>query len=147
MKSRLERKVKSGRVITIGLVLLLSLSSLAVAQSASTDAVPVLEGLDPILLVQGKEVQGDLKISVTRGKFQYLFKSTENQATFEKDPTRYEIQLDGTCARMGPPVTGNPDLFTVYRGRIYLFGSGDCKARFEAAPAKYLESEGGARVN
>ncbi|HVQ40125.1 MAG TPA: hypothetical protein VMS31_21475, partial [Pyrinomonadaceae bacterium] len=69
------------------------------------------------------------------------------KATFEKDPTRYEIQLGGTCARMGPAVTGNPDLFTVYQGRIYIFGSGDCKTRFEAAPAKYLESEGGARVN
>jgi YHS domain-containing protein len=102
--------------------------------------VPVLEGLDPVMLVQGKEVQGDLKISVTRGTFQYLFASAENKAAFEKDPARYEIQLEGACARMGAPVTGNPDLYTVHQGRIYIFGSADCKKRFEAAPQKYLES-------
>src|SRR6185436_8762966 len=37
-----------------------------------------------------------------------------------------------------------PDLYTVYQARIYIFGSGDCKTAFEAAPAKYLATEGGA---
>jgi YHS domain-containing protein len=112
------------------------------AQSAQkTEAVIPLEGLDPVMLVQGKEVQGLEKFSVTRGNFQYLFASAENKALFEKDPARYEIQLEGTCARMGPSTGGNPDLFTVYKERIYVFGSGDCKKKFDAAPQNYLESE------
>ena len=110
------------------------------------DAVPVLEGLDPVMLVQGKEMQGELKITVTRGNFQYLFASEQNKATFEKDPTRYEIQLEGSCARMGAPVTGNPDLYSVYKGRIYIFGTEGCKKKFDATPTKYLESESGARA-
>jgi len=125
-------------------MVLLSVCS-AFGQSSNKDAVPVLEGLDPVMLVQGKEVQGDLKITVTRGKFQYLFATSETKATFEKDPARYEIQLEGACARMGAPVTGDPDLYTVYQGRIYIFGSGDCKKKFEAAPENYLESANGAR--
>ena len=46
---------------------------------------------------------------------------------------------------MGAPVNGNPDLYSVYKSRIYIFGSGECKKRFDATPAKYLESESGAQ--
>src|ERR1700741_3624485 len=63
--------------------------------AASRETLIPLEGLDPVMLSQGKEVQGDMKYTVTRGQFQYLFASAENKATFEKDPARYEIQLDG----------------------------------------------------
>ena len=103
------------------------------------EAVIPLEGLDPVMLVQGKEVQGDVKYKVTRGRFQYLFANAENKATFEKEPSRYEIQLDGSCARMGAPTTGNPDLYFVHNGRIYIFGSEECQTLFKAAPEKYLE--------
>jgi len=46
---------------------------------------------------------------------------------------------------MGAPVTGDPDLYSVYQSRIYIFGSEGCKKKFDAAPEKYLESEGGAQ--
>lgn len=107
--------------------------------NAQTETVIPLEGLDPVMLVQGKDVQGDTKYMVTRGQFQYLFASAENKATFEKDPARYEIQLNGHCARMGSPTGGNPDLYLVHNGRIYIFGSEDCQKAFKAAPEKYLE--------
>lgn len=107
--------------------------------STQTETVIPLEGLDPVMLVQGKEVQGDTKFMVTRGQFQYLFANAENKATFEKDPARYEIQLNGHCARMGSPTTGNPDLYLVHQGRIYIFGSEECQKLFKAAPEKYLE--------
>lgn len=139
MKNRFGRLRKSLPTAIVAVVLLLSAVS-AYGQSSARDVAPVLEGLDPVMLVQGKEVQGDLKISVTRGKFQYLFANAENKASFEKDPARYEIQLEGACARMGAPVTGNPDLYTVHQGRIYIFGSEDCKKRFDAAPQNYLET-------
>lgn len=138
MKNRFGRLRKLLPTAIAAIVLLLSAVS-AYGQSSARDVAPVLEGLDPVMLVQGKEVQGDLKISVTRGQFQYLFANAENKASFEKDPARYEIQLDGACARMGAPVTGNPDLYTVHQGRIYIFGSDQCKKRFDAAPQNYLE--------
>ena len=146
MKSFFESLRKSGRAVIFGVSVLLCVSGVAFAQSSAQDAVPVLEGLDPVMLVQGKEVPGNLKITLTRGNFQYMFASEKNKAAFEKDPGLYEIQLDGSCARMGPPVRGNPDLYTVYQGRIYIFGTGECKTRFEAAPANYLEAENGAKT-
>ena len=109
-----------------------------IAQGSSETLIP-LEGLDPVMLSQGKEVQGDLKLKVKRGRFEYLFANAENKATFEKDPSRYEIQLDGQCARMGAPTTGDPDLYAVHNGRIYVFGSEECQTLFKAAPKKYLE--------
>ncbi len=109
-----------------------------IAQGSSETLIP-LEGLDPVMLSQGKEVQGDLKLKVKRGRFDYLFANAENKATFEKDPSRYEIQLDGHCARMGAPTTGDPDLYSVHNGRIYVFGSEECQTLFKSAPEKYLE--------
>ncbi|HEY7543371.1 MAG TPA: YHS domain-containing protein, partial [Blastocatellia bacterium] len=122
-------------------ILLLSLLFTLTAVAQSGQPRPALEGLDPVLLVQGKEAPGQEKFSVIRGDFLYVFASEENKATFEKDPPRYEIQLNGSCARMGPTVGGNPDLYTVYKGKIYIFGSGECLKLFEAAPEKYLEPE------
>ncbi|HEU4835531.1 MAG TPA: hypothetical protein VFS90_13975 [Pyrinomonadaceae bacterium] len=109
------------------------------AQSPNGETLIPLEGLDPVMLTQGKEVQGDVKFKVTRGRFQYIFANAENKATFEKDPSRYEIQLNGSCARMGAPTSGNPDLYLVHNGRIYIFGSEECQTLFKAAPEKYLE--------
>ena len=113
----------------------------AVAAQQGAEAEIPLEGLDPVLLVEGKEVQGEDKFSLVRGRFRYFFASAETRARFEKEPGRYEIQLGGTCARMGPGTQGNPDLYTVHKGRIYLFGSPECQKLFKAAPEKYLETD------
>ncbi len=124
--------------LLVMIVLLACATATVVAQGSAETLIP-LEGLDPVMLSQGKEVQGNLKLTVKRGRFEYLFANAENKATFEKDPSRYEIQLDGHCARMGAPTTGDPDLYAVHNGRIYVFGSEDCQTLFKAAPEKYLE--------
>ena len=97
-----------------------------------------LDGLDPVLLIQGKEVQGKASFSSVRGDFNYLFATAENKVTFDRDPAKYEIQLGGLCARMGGTTGGNPSDFLVHDGKIYIFGSDDCHQRFKASPAKYL---------
>jgi YHS domain-containing protein len=105
------------------------------SQKAADDA---LDGLDPVLLVAGKEVPGKSAFSVTRGDFVYLFSTADTKATFESDPSRYEIQLGGLCARMGKTTGGNPSDFVVHEGKIYIFGSDACHKKFQAEPAKYL---------
>ena len=126
-------------LIAIALLVCFPASFSAQNSSPNPEVLIPLEGLDPVMLSQGKEVQGDMKYTVTRGRFEYIFASAENKATFEKDPSRYEIQLDGHCARMGAPAGGNPDLYAVHNRRIYLFGSEECQTLFKAAPEKYLE--------
>ncbi len=110
-----------------------------VTAGAQTPApAEALEGLDPVLLAQGKEVAGQDKLTVVQGQLKYFFSTADTKAAFEKDPARYAVQLEGTCARMGPGVVGNPNQYAVHDGRIYLFGTPTCKERFEAAPARYL---------
>src|SRR6185503_6178454 len=127
------------RSLLVIIVVIACSAAAARAQAPSSETVIPLEGLDPVMLSQGKEVQGDMKFKVTRGKFQYIFANADNKATFEKDPSRYEIQLDGHCARMGSPTGGNADLYYVHKGRIYIFGSEECQTLFKGAPEKYLE--------
>ncbi len=127
---------KASFAIALPLLCLCYLGQVFAQQPPPRDAI---EGLDPVMLAQGKETQGELNISVTRGQFRYLFANDANKAAFERDPSRYEIQLNGACARMGAPVGGNPDLYTVHKGRIYIFGSENCKKLFVAAPEKYLD--------
>jgi YHS domain-containing protein len=134
-----EEKAMSTQRFRSLIVTLVLLGCSAIIVHAQEAVIP-LEGLDPVMLAQGKEVQGDMKYNVTRGRFQYLFANAENKATFEKEPSRYEIQLDGSCARMGAPTGGNPDLYFVHNGRIYIFGSEECQTLFKAAPEKYLET-------
>ena len=109
------------------------------AQEPATGAEEVLLGFDPILLIAGKEELGDERLAVERDGFKYLFVSEENRRTFERDPARYGVQLGGVCARMGDTVRGSADNYAVVNGRIYLFGSRDCREAFTANPGRYLE--------
>jgi len=135
-----------GRTIASNVLFACALSLFSAAFAGQTYAqqqppFDALEGLDPVMLAQGKEAQGEMNITVMRGQFRYMFANAANKAAFEQDPARYEIQLGGHCARMGAPTRGIPDLFTVYQGRIYIFGSGECKKQFEAAPQNFFEPE------
>lgn len=123
------------RVSRIVLILAF-LTSPAGAAEPPTD---VIEGLDPVALTRGEEVQGEEGFAVVRGRFRYLFANAENQRLFEEDPERYEVQVDGLCAQMGGTVLGHPDLWAVHDGRLYLFGTPGCRERFQAAPADFLE--------
>lgn len=126
------------------LILLALTTALAVPAYAQAPQAPqpldALDGVDTVILIQqGKETFGKSEHEVIRGRYRYLFSSPETKATFEKDPARYEIQLGGMCARMGKGVRGNPSDYLVHDGRIYIFGSDECRQRFKEAPEKYLE--------
>lgn len=82
----------------------------------------VLGGLDPVQLVSGKEVAGNPGIHVERGRFRYLFADEAAKTTFLGRPDEFSVQNEDRCA-VSPNMTADPDLFAVYKGRIYLFGS------------------------
>src|SRR4029453_14110045 len=93
----------------------LGIAAMVYGQSAPLDA---LDGLDPVLLVQGREVAGKTDLKVVRGRFEYSFSSSETKAEFEKAPARYEIQLNGACARIGPTAGGNPAAYEAHGGPV-----------------------------
>jgi YHS domain-containing protein len=108
--------------------------------AASAPNEEALGGLDPVRLVQGQEVDGKDDLAVTWRGLVYYFATAETKAAFQKDPTHYAVQLDGFCARMGPPVSGAQALHAVHAGRIYVFGSEECHRRFVADATRYLDT-------
>jgi putative intracellular protease/amidase/YHS domain-containing protein len=114
------------------------------ADEKAPQAPVALKGLDPVLLVAGKEEKGQEKFAATRDGFGYRFVSAENKAAFEKDPGRYGMQFGGQCAMM-KEARALPDLFTVHKGRIYGFGSEGCLDSFRESPEKYTREEEPAR--
>lgn len=122
----------------IGIVLVGTLT-LACKGATTEDHKVALKGLDPVLLVQGKEVKGKSSLSRDAGKFRYLFATEADRAEFDKAPSKYSAQLDGKCLMM-PAMPGNPDLFLVYEGKIYLAGDASCLAGAKANPAALIKS-------
>ena len=96
--------------------------------------------LDPVELVGGKEVKGDQNISHRHHRFEYYFANETNRKTFAADPEKYEIQMGGSCARMGGLNTGGlPEIYTVYNNKIYLFASKACRTGFLRSPDRLLD--------
>ncbi|HVS14743.1 MAG TPA: hypothetical protein VMV46_12515 [Thermoanaerobaculia bacterium] len=107
------------------------------APAFAVDA-PALDGLDPVRLVEGAEVEGDPLLTATHDGLTYRFASDRTRRAFLAEPARFAVQLDGACARMGPGVEGAPDLFALHDGRLYLFGTEQCLEAFVAHPERYL---------
>jgi YHS domain-containing protein len=99
-----------------------------------------LKGLDPVLLVGGKEEKGKEEFAATSDGFRYRFVSAANKTAFAKDPQRYGIQFHGQCALM-MEARAVPDLFTVHKGRVYAFGSEGCRESFRESPENYTREE------
>jgi len=100
---------------------LLMLASSAVAE----DKPVVLKGNDPVALVGGKEVKGSEAIFSDFGKFRYLFANAEDKKAFDAAPEKFAVQRDGNCVMMSS-MPGDPNLYLVSEGKIYLAGSKGC---------------------
>jgi YHS domain-containing protein len=124
------------RKTTLTFFLLFAVIALGGAQQSKP--AEALDGVDPVLLIQGKEISGKKEFTSVRNGFEYLFASADTKALFEKNPARYEIQMNGLCARMGKATGANPSDYLIYDGKIYIFGSDECHRRFQENPKKYL---------
>ncbi len=96
---------------------------------------------DPVELVAGRELAGAERWSATHYLYSYQFASEANRAAFLADPAKYEVQLGGACARMGPlSGRGRPELHAVHDKKLYLFASEACRKSFLKAPERLLET-------
>lgn len=97
--------------------------------------------VDPIELVAGREVPGKVELFVDHARYRYLFASEANRAAFKNSPERFEIQLGGACARMGPlSGAGSVERYSVHKERIYIFASDACRKTFLSMPDDLLDA-------
>lgn len=123
-------------ILAAGCAALITVVPLPAQTPQTTEA---LDGVDTVLLLKtGKETFGKSTFQTTHGSLTYLFASAETKAEFDRAPEKYAVQKNGQCARMAGGATGNPSNYAVVDGKIYVFGSDDCRTRFLAAPAKFM---------
>jgi YHS domain-containing protein len=105
---------------------------------ASSSDVPVVAyaGLDPVMLVEGREEMGKAEIVEDFRGWRYQFASEPNRAAFAADPARYAPQNSSCLMMPGAPL--QPDLFAVHEAKVYGFGSVNCREEFESDPAAML---------
>ena len=107
---------------------------------ASSESRLVLAGLDPVLLLEGREEEGKPEIVAVRKGLRYQFVSEPSRAKFAADSERYSVRNDSCLVVQGAP--NNPELWAVHDGKIYLFATPGCVHQFEADPESYLPSDG-----
>jgi len=72
---------------------------------------------------QPKGVEGNMAITSEYNGAKFAFSSEANKATFDADPAKFAPQYDGHCAygvAKGGKVPGNPNLWRVVDGKLYL---------------------------
>jgi YHS domain-containing protein len=95
-----------------------------------------LKGYDTVAYFkQGKALKGNPAIESTYQGVTYLFVSAANKADFDKDPAKYVAQYGGFCAyAVANGVIAAPDaaeVFTVYKGKLYIGGNPDALKSFK----------------
>lgn len=95
--------------------------------------------VDVVALQRGRQRPGRPRLFIDRDGWRYLFADGLDRQAFVADPERYEVQLGGACARMGPlSGTGSPDIRALWQGHLYLFASESCRRSFLEDPARLL---------
>lgn len=114
-----QRAARVAAVATrLALAGLLLLAGLRIAD-ASASATTILDGLDPVLLLEGEQVAGSAGYSLVSGGYRYRFSGRETYEAFRRDPARYSARNVRAC-----PITGRgvrPDVWRVVDGQILLF--------------------------
>lgn len=94
-----------------------------------------LRGYDPVAyFTDGKPVPGDYAITAVHEGATYRFKNDANKAAFEKEPAKYLPQYGGFCAfgaAMGVKVDGDPTIYKVVDGKLYLNLAPPVQTRWE----------------
>tara|TARA_R110002049_G_scaffold23781_6_gene84693 strand:+ start:81733 stop:82257 length:525 start_codon:yes stop_codon:yes gene_type:complete len=78
---------------------------------------------NPVGQSQPEGQPGNKSITAEYNGATFAFASDQNKAKFEADPARYAPQYDGHCAygvSKGGKVPGNPNLWRVVDGKLYL---------------------------
>lgn len=83
-----------------------------------------LRGVDPVsYFTKGAPIDGDFSITEVHNGATYRFATEENRELFKQNPEKYLPQYGGFCAfgtAMGVKVDGDPDLWKIVDGKLYL---------------------------
>jgi hypothetical protein len=141
----------------IGIALVLAALCLAAAAFAQTppttsggsgmallnlDNTVALHGYDPVSYFEQEQPRrGNRRILERLGGATYYFASRANRYTFLGDAPAYQPQFGGYCATslaQGRREDINPEIFTIFDGKLYLFKDDGARARFLNDPRRII---------
>jgi YHS domain-containing protein len=106
---------------------------------ANTPSRTALSGYDPVSYFSpGHPEQGSASFSYPFDNTNYFFTSEKHRKMFVANPQRYAPLFRGYCATgvaSGEKPEGDPQLWTIYHGKLLVFGNQQAKSTFEADPA------------
>lgn len=102
-----------------------------------------LQGYDPLSYFQlSAPIKGDTRFSFTHLGAEWLFSSESNRDAFIDAPDAYMPQFGGYCAfsvAKGNLVKGDPTLYALVDGKIYVNFNKGVHARWLARPEQMIE--------
>lgn len=114
------------------------------SEMMAAEAEPALGGYCPVAYVAaGKALMGKAEYAVTEGEATYWFVSADAMKAYQASPEKFQLPLGELCPTalaMGKQIKGDPTIFSVHEGAIYLFVNEDAKAAFDADPVSILAS-------
>lgn len=119
------------------LLFFVSLPSFAVAPVyTSFFSNKAVGGYDTVAyFTEHKPVKGNDKFSTEYNGAKWYFSSQNNLELFKKDPTKYAPQYGGYCAwaiaDSGSAVSGDPKVWAVVNGKLYLNYSKDVQKEWD----------------
>jgi YHS domain-containing protein len=112
----------------------------AEAESPSRTA---LWGYDPVsYFTVGHPEKGSAEFSFRFDDTTYWFVSEEHRKIFAADPERYAPQFKGYCAlsvARGLKIEADPEAWTIWNGKLFVFGSKDGVPEFKANPGEIAD--------
>lgn len=100
-------------------------------------------GYDATSYFDGTPVKGNKKYSMTYKGAKWLFASAENLEKFRAQPEKFAPQYGGYCAyaaAIGQTAKGDPTLWDVHEGKLYLNINKEIKDKWVGSKEAYIEA-------
>ena len=101
-----------------------------------------IQGYDPVAYFkQNKPVKGSPKNQSVYQGAKFYFASTADKKEFDKSPIKYAPTYGGYCAnslRKGKLKNGDPNIFYIYKGKLYFCSTKAAAEEFEKDIDKHL---------
>jgi len=102
-----------------------------------------LWGYDPVsYFTAGHPEPGSAEFSFAFDDTTYWFASEQHRKMFAADPERYAPQFKGYCAASvarGLKVEADPEAWTIWNGKLFVFGTKDGLSEFKANPGEIAD--------
>lgn len=133
------------RKAALAAALAVSLTASALAAGPDVNATITglaLRGVDPVsYFTSGRPEPGSIQITAKHEGADYRFASEANRDLFLKDPAKYLPQYGGFCAfgtAKGYKVDGDPAVWKIVEGKLYLNYAPEVNAMWSKAPAQFI---------